>query len=87
MNSISIAHSNMEKIHSSMEKTGSKVFPLTAREREIQSLLTTGMTNKMIARELDICEGTVKIHIKNIMRKLNACSRLEVALMALGIRI
>ncbi len=80
MNNLSLAHTNTEK-------TGSKIFPLTAREQEIQGLLTTGMTNKMIARELGICEGTVKIHIKNIMRKLNACSRFEVALMALGIRI
>ncbi len=80
MNNLSLAHTNMEK-------TGSKIFPLTAREREVQSLLTTGKTNKMIAKELGICEGTVKIHIKNLMRKLNACSRLEVALMALGISI
>jgi len=57
MNSISIAHS-------SMEKTGSKVFPLTAREREIQSLLTTGMTNKMIARKLDIGTGTGHIQFR-----------------------
>ena len=85
MNNLSITHTKFA--HFRMDKTGSKIFPLTAREREIQGLLTTGMTNKMIARELDICEGTVKIHIKNIMRKLNACSRFEVALMALGIRM
>ncbi len=76
---------NLSYIHTDMSKnSGSKVFPLTARELEIQMLLTNGMTNKMIARELDICEGTVKIHVKNLMRKLNASSRLEVALMALG---
>jgi len=86
MNNISFIHSKVEK-NTNVEKTGSKVFPLTAREQEVQMLLTTGMTNKMIARELDICEGTVKIHVKNIMRKLNACSRLEVALMALGMNL
>jgi len=84
MNNISFIHSKVEK-NTNVEKTGSKVFPLTTREQEIQNLLTTGMTNKMIANELGICEGTVKIHIKNLMRKLNACSRLEVAMLALGL--
>lgn len=83
MNNLSFIHNNIEK-HTDVHKTGSKEFPLTARELEIQKLLTNGMTNKMIARELGICEGTVKIHVKNLMRKLHACSRLEVALMALG---
>ena len=82
MSNLSFIHTDVEK-QTDIVKTGSKVFPLTAREREIQIILTTGMTNKMIARELGICEGTVKIHLKNLMRKLNARSRLEVALMAL----
>ena len=86
MSNLSFLHANVDK-HTDMNKTGSKKFPLTAREQEIQMLLTNGMTNKMIARELDICEGTVKIHVKNLMRKLNARSRLEVALMALGVSI
>lgn len=84
MSNVSFIHTDVKK-QSGTEKNGSKVFPLTAREVEIQLLLTTGITNKMIARELGICEGTVKIHVKNLMRKLNARSRLEVALMALGI--
>lgn len=67
--------------------TDNEGHPLTAREREIQRLITAGMSNKMIARELGICEGTVKIHVKNLMRKLRARSRLQVALMALGINI
>lgn len=86
MSNLSFLHANVDK-HTDMNKIGSKKFPLTARELEIQVLLTNGMTNKMIARELDICEGTVKIHVKNLMRKLNACSRLEVALIALGVSI
>lgn len=61
--------------------------PLTAREREIQRLITTGMSNKLIARELGISDGTVKIHVKNLMRKLGARSRLQVALLTLGISI
>jgi two-component system nitrate/nitrite response regulator NarL len=77
--------SNLNFTQTKIENTGSKIFPLTTREQEIQNLLTTGMTNKMIANKLGICEGTVKIHIKNLMRKLNACSRLEVAMLALGL--
>ena len=61
--------------------------PLTAREREIQGLITTGMSNKLIARELGISDGTVKIHVKHLMRKLGARSRLQVALLTLGISI
>ncbi len=86
MGNLSFLHANVDK-QSDMNKTGPKEFPLTAREREIQMLLTTGMTNKMIARELGICEGTVKIHLKNLMRKLHARSRLEVALLALGMNL
>ena len=69
------------------EINNDSAHPLTAREQEIQRLITAGMSNKMIARELGICEGTVKIHVKNLMRKLRARSRLQVALMALGVSI
>jgi two-component system, NarL family, nitrate/nitrite response regulator NarL len=83
MSNLSFLHTEIDK-HTDIKKSGSKEFPLTGREKEVQILLTTGMTNKMIARELGICEGTVKIHVKNLMRKLHARSRLEVALLALG---
>lgn len=56
---------------------------LTPREREIVELIARGLSNKLIARELDISEGTVKVHIKNLLKKLNLHSRLEVAVWAL----
>ena len=56
---------------------------LTERENEILSLIAGGMSNKMIARELGISDGTVKVHVKNLLRKLNLRSRLEAALWAL----
>ncbi len=56
---------------------------LTAREREILLLIASGKCNKNIARELDISDGTVKVHVKNMMRKLNVHSRLEAAVWAL----
>ena len=57
---------------------------LTRRETEIMSLLVAGMNNKLIARELIISDGTVKVHIKNMLRKLNMNSRLEAAVWALN---
>lgn len=54
----------------------------TAREEQIVSLIAEGKSNKVIARELEISDGTVKVHVKNILRKLNLSSRLETAVWA-----
>jgi two-component system nitrate/nitrite response regulator NarL len=61
---------------------------LTDRERDILSCLATGMSNKLVARELDITEGTVKVHVKNLLKKLGFRSRVEAAVWAVerGIR-
>ncbi|MEM8573072.1 MAG: response regulator [Pseudomonadota bacterium] len=56
---------------------------LTTRERQILDLIAAGQSNKHIARELSISDGTVKVHVKNILRKLNLRSRLEAAVWAL----
>jgi two-component system nitrate/nitrite response regulator NarL len=56
---------------------------LTARERQILRLIAAGRSNKQIARDLNISDGTVKVHVKNLLRKLNLQSRLEAALWAL----
>jgi len=56
--------------------------PLTDRERDILACVATGMSNKLIARELDITEGTVKVHVKNLLKKLNFRSRVEAAVWA-----
>ena len=50
---------------------------LTPRESEILELLSRGMTNKAIATALLIGEGTVKFHVKNVLRKLGCASRTE----------
>jgi two-component system nitrate/nitrite response regulator NarL len=55
---------------------------LTDREREIVGHIAAGLSNKQIARVLGISDGTVKVHIKNLLRKLGAHSRLEAALWA-----
>lgn len=56
---------------------------LTTRERQILRLIAAGRSNKHIARELNISDGTVKVHVKNLLRKLNLQSRLEAAVWAL----
>ena len=56
---------------------------LTERERQILQLIAAGKSNKLIARELGISDGTVKVHVKNLLRKLNLRSRLEAAIWAL----
>lgn len=55
---------------------------LTAREREIVRGLTRGESNKEIARDLGVAESTVKIHVQNILKKLNLASRVQVAVYA-----
>ncbi|MCB1860056.1 MAG: response regulator transcription factor [Gammaproteobacteria bacterium] len=55
---------------------------LTPREREILCHLAAGQSNKVIARDLGISDGTVKLHVKSILRKLNVHSRVEAAVMA-----
>ncbi len=55
---------------------------LTPREREILCLLAEGQSNKLIARNLGISDGTVKLHVKAILRKLGIHSRVEAAVIA-----
>lgn len=55
---------------------------LTPREREILSHVSEGQTNKVIARHLDISDGTVKLHVKSILRKLGVHSRVAAAVIA-----
>ena len=50
---------------------------LTARELEVMRLLARGQTNLAIANALVVREGTVKYHVKNILRKLGATSRAD----------
>ena len=60
----------------------------TTREAAVVEALRKGKANKIIAYELNLCESTVKVHIRNIMKKLKATNRTEVAYklreMALG---
>lgn len=55
---------------------------LSAREREILLLVAHGDSNKLIARQLDIAETTVKVHVQAILRKLQLTSRVQAAVYA-----
>lgn len=55
---------------------------LSPREREILAHLARGASNKEIARSLDLAESTVKIHMQNILKKLNLVSRVQAAVYA-----
>jgi DNA-binding NarL/FixJ family response regulator len=52
---------------------------LTAREASVLDALRLGKPNKVIANELNMCESTVKVHVRNILKKLNARNRTEIA--------
>lgn len=51
----------------------------TSRQSSVMEALRRGKANKIIAYELNMCESTVKVHIRNIMKKLKAKNRTEVA--------
>ena len=57
---------------------------LTARESAILELIGAGKSNRDIAQALELAEGTVKNHVSNILSKLHARSRTELAIKALG---
>jgi DNA-binding NarL/FixJ family response regulator len=73
--------------HGPPDGLGATCF-LTPRQREIFDLIVLGTSNKEIARELRLSQGTVKIHIAKLFRKLGVRRRGGVALAAanLGLR-
>jgi DNA-binding NarL/FixJ family response regulator len=55
---------------------------VTARQQEVIFYLQKGMSNKLIARSMQLSEATVKIHVRNIMKKIGAKNRTQVVLHA-----
>jgi DNA-binding NarL/FixJ family response regulator len=64
------------------EKPEPQAKSLTMRQQEVIRLLREGMPNKVIARHLKMTEATVKVHVRQIMRKLGATNRTQAALCA-----
>lgn len=61
--------------------------PLSERELEVLGLVASGRTNREIARELFVAEGTVKAHVNNVYRKLGAHNRAEAVSRARDLRL
>jgi two-component system nitrate/nitrite response regulator NarL len=59
---------------------------LTAREREIALLAAEGLSNKHIARRVNVSEGTIKIHLHNIYQKLGVANRTAMTVLTLTYR-
>ncbi len=55
---------------------------LTPRERDILACIAKGQSNKQIARDLDVAESTVKIHVQSVLKKLQLNSRVQAAVFA-----
>ncbi|HSP30651.1 MAG TPA: response regulator transcription factor [Halomonas sp.] len=66
----------------STTSTSERLARLTDKQLEVLACMTTGMSNKHIARELLIAETTVKTHVSAILRKLNATSRVHAIVIA-----
>lgn len=64
-------------------RTPEVIEALTEREREVLHLLVQGLSNKEIARDMQIVEDTVKIHVKHILAKLGVQSRTQAVLCAI----
>ena len=60
----------------------SRTEALTSRELSVIEALRQGKPNKSIAYELNLCESTVKVHVRRIMKKLNAKNRTQLAVLA-----
>jgi two-component system NarL family response regulator len=84
---------NITAVHNGMTRIPNRVAlklathlanrKLTMREMEVLRLLCAGMSNKEIANELEVKEGTVKIHVNHLLQKLKASTRTEAARVAL----
>ena len=70
------------KNHSNQTEPPLGLTELTPREKEVLKLITSGDSNKEIAKKLYISEGTVKNHVTNILSRLNLRDRTQAAIFA-----
>jgi len=74
------AVSNTDPVNSK----GRDVYKLTPREMDILSHIAKGESNKHIASELGIVDGTVKLHVRQVLKKLGVKTRVQAALLAVS---
>jgi two-component system nitrate/nitrite response regulator NarL len=72
----------MERSARAIIRRTQKVAELTNRERQVVRLVARGLSNGKIASALDLVEGTVKIHLHNVYKKLRVANRIALVLRA-----
>ena len=63
---------------------GACVSDLTAKQEEVCGRLRKGLSNKAIARQLDMSEATVKVHVRRVIRKFGVANRTQLAVAAMN---
>jgi two-component system nitrate/nitrite response regulator NarL len=76
-----MTHILAKVLRNELTEGASSFESLTKREQEVACQIAEGYSNKVIARALSISDGTVKLHVKSILKKLSLSSRVEVAVM------
>jgi DNA-binding NarL/FixJ family response regulator len=84
-----VMHGSKEVTHQNWHETQERrvATNFTPRELTVISRLTGGKSNKLIARELAIQEGTVKLHVRRIMKKMGVGNRTQAALLAISMHL
>jgi DNA-binding NarL/FixJ family response regulator len=79
-----VASALVERIRNQSRDLGADKCPaLTARELQVLNSLVLGMSNRAIADKLNICEATVKFHVRATLEKLQAGNRTEAVKIAI----
>lgn len=73
-------HGNGQRTGDSSPRRKKEETRLTPRQESVLALLSSGMSNKLIARHLNLRESTIKVHLRQIMKRLGAANRTEAAL-------
>ena len=71
-----------QKEQAEIDDLQGRYYALTVREREVMTLVVSGMLNKQIAAEIGASEATVKVHRGNVMHKMQAASVVHLVRMA-----
>ncbi len=79
-----LARAAVSREETERSETAVNVYSLTPREMDILTHIAMGQSNKDIANELGITDGTVKLHVRAVMKKLNVQSRVQAAVMAVS---
>ena len=74
----------MRLLHAARQRRRPSALELSAREEEVLSLVSLGLTNRQIANQLQISRATVRTHLEHVYQKLEASNRVEAVARAVG---